>query len=98
MYMYQRLHEVCLLTRCLLTLQYTPSYGYGLSQPPPNATPMATFSQPSMFVAQSDLYTPAAFRSQYQPTPPNTIMVSSSTSSMMSTAIKPPAQQSQYCK
>ncbi|KAL5011924.1 hypothetical protein ScPMuIL_010475 [Solemya velum] len=86
--------------------QFTqPSYGYSLSQPQPQPQPQLTqptFSQPSLFLPTTptqDLYQPSqlsAFpRNQPgygQTAQQNTIMVSSATSSLMSTTIKPPTQ------
>lgn len=96
----------------MLLFQYTqPSYGYSLTQQPQTqtGTPLAqaTFAQPSLFLqqapsaaAQSELFQTAnqlsAYRNQYGQSQQNTIMVSSATSSLMSTTIKPPNAQNQY--
>ena len=79
----------------------------------PQAAPLAqAFTQPSLFLqtaptaagapSQNELYGSAnqmpAYRSQYGQSQQNTIMVSSTTSSLMSTTIKPPNAQSQFSK
>ncbi|XP_078324244.1 uncharacterized protein LOC111125384 isoform X5 [Crassostrea virginica] len=84
------------------------NYGYGLSQQPPPMGQQSLFltpSQESFPMPQISAYTN---RNQQQPqqqqhaqfgqTPPqqNTIMVSSATSSLMSTSIKPPNQNTAY--
>lgn len=94
--------------------QYTPSYGYNLTQQAQGQTAtqlgQPSFSQPSLFLPtgpplgaaapQNDLYGSSSqvptYRSQYGQSQQNTIMVSSSTSSLMSATIKPPSAPSQF--
>ena len=77
-----------------------PNYGFSLSQPQAQIG-QPNFSQPSLFLPSTPTQ-PDLFQSQltafprnqpYGQTPhQNTVMVSSSNSSLMSTSIKPPAQ------
>ena len=90
-----------------------PSYGFSLSQQPqtPAQAPIApaAFSQASLFLqptpaapSQNDLYQQGAnqmqgYRNQFGQSQQNTIMVSSTSSSLMSATIKPPNHnQNQY--
>ncbi|XP_048776168.2 protein PRRC2C-like isoform X5 [Ostrea edulis] len=83
------------------------NYGYGLSQQPPPMGQQSLFmtpSQDSFPMPQMSAYTnrnqpqQQQQHAQFGQTPPqqNTIMVSSATSSLMSTAIKPPNQNTAY--
>lgn len=79
------------------------SYGYSLSQPQPQIG-QANLTQPNMFLpttlSQHELYQTSQLTG-YQPRnqpygqtagQQNTVMVSSATTSLMSTAVKPPTQ------
>ena len=92
----------------LCCCQYGQAYGYNLSQPTQAAALLAPVGQNSLYLQgtalptalqQTDLYGPsastlAAYRNLFAPPPaqPNTIMVSSATSSLMSAGVKPAAQ------
>jgi len=100
--------ESCYTAVCVCVFQYGQAYGYNLSQPTQAAALLAPVAQNSLYLQgtalptplqQTDLYgasanTLAAYRSLFAPPPaqPNTIMVSSATSSLMSAGVKQAAQ------
>lgn len=102
----ERLH-LSVFTVLLFQQFPQPSYGYNLSQPQTQQLGgQSTFGQPNTLfmpttIAQppAEMFQPSQLTAQYQArnqpygqTTQNTIMVSSATSSLMSTTIKPPNQ------
>jgi len=77
-----------------------------MTQQPAQTALLAPVAQNNLFLQpaalqQNDVYSASGYRNPFAPAPaaaqPNTIMVSSATSTLMSAAIKPPSHHI-YCK